>query len=127
MKNVPIIILLIIWACCMIQAIHPTRAVLTVAGRVEPARSSKWEEIRDAYIKAHPTCAACGRKATQVHHIKPFHLYPKLELDPQNLISLCDRDHLLFGHLDNYQSYNEHVREDCTAMLARIKSRPLPM
>jgi hypothetical protein len=61
---------------------------------------------------------ACGYKGRklQVHHIKPFHLHPNLELDPGNLITLCEargRDHhLLLGHLDAWDSYNEHVRED---------------
>jgi 5-methylcytosine-specific restriction endonuclease McrA len=52
----------------------------------------------------------------QVHHIKPFHLHPHLELEPTNLITLCEvkgRDHhLLLGHLDEWASYNERVRED---------------
>jgi hypothetical protein len=51
----------------------------------------------------------------QVHHIKPFHLHPNLELDPRNLITLCElpgRDHhLLIGHLDEWESYNVNVRD----------------
>jgi 5-methylcytosine-specific restriction endonuclease McrA len=56
---------------------------------------------------------ACGYKGKnlQVHHIKPFHLHPHLELDPQNLITLCEH-HLLLGHLDAWDSYNERIRED---------------
>jgi len=65
-----------------------------------------------------PACAACGYKGKklQVHHIKPFHLHPHLELDPQNLITLCEargrEHHLLLGHLDAWDSYNEHIRND---------------
>src|SRR6266704_2175619 len=65
-----------------------------------------------------PACVACGYKGDgiQVHHIKPFHLHPHLELDPDNLITLCQVDgrehHLLLGHLDEWASYNEHVRAD---------------
>jgi hypothetical protein len=48
--------------------------------------------------------------------MKPFHLYPQLELDPSNLITLCEikgRDHhLLIGHLDDWESYNPNVRSD---------------
>lgn len=65
-----------------------------------------------------PTCAACGHTGlgVQVHHIKPFHLHPNLELDPDNLITLCEvkgrEHHLLLGHLDNWESYNVNVRAD---------------
>ncbi|GCE16544.1 HNH endonuclease [Dictyobacter kobayashii] len=60
----------------------------------------------------------CGHrgKGLQVHHIKPFHLYPELELDPNNLITLCEirgrTHHLLIGHLDDWESYNIRVRAD---------------
>jgi len=60
----------------------------------------------------------CGYKGKKlhVHHIKPFHLHPQLELDPRNLITLCEargRDHhLLLGHLGTWESYNEHIRDD---------------
>jgi hypothetical protein len=87
-------------------------------------RSSKWPAVRNAYIKAHPTCAACGRKATEVHHILPFHDHPELELDPDNLIALCDRDHLLLGHLDSWLSWNPNVRTDAAIMLNKIQTRP---
>lgn len=97
---------------------------VTLAINAATHRSSRWESVRVAFIKANPTCAACGHKATQVHHIQPFHLHPELELDPANLISLCDRDHLLFGHLGNFESYNVNVRADCAWMLAKIKARP---
>ena len=33
------------------------------------------------------------RDATMVHHIKPRSLYPELELELDNLISLCDQHH----------------------------------
>jgi 5-methylcytosine-specific restriction endonuclease McrA len=61
---------------------------------------------------------ACGYKGKklQVHHVKPFHLHPHLELDPRNLITLCEargRDHhLLLGHLGEWQSHNENIRQD---------------
>lgn len=61
------------------------------------------------------TCGYRGR-GLQVHHIKPFHLHPDLELDPDNLITLCEikgRDHhLLIGHLDDWEAYNPNVRHD---------------
>jgi 5-methylcytosine-specific restriction endonuclease McrA len=81
-------------------------------------RSSQWQRVRKEHLLREPACAACGHKGRgiQVHHIKPFHLHPQLELDPRNLITLCEgrgRDHhLLLGHLNTWESYNEHIRDD---------------
>ena len=81
-------------------------------------RSPRWPHVEKEHLLHEPSCAACGYrgKGLQVHHIKPFHLHPDLELDPRNLITLCEikgRDHhLLIGHLDNWESYNVNVRED---------------
>jgi 5-methylcytosine-specific restriction endonuclease McrA len=91
---------------------------LEVARRHGKERSPEWPRVEKEHLLREPACVACGYKGkgVQVHHIKPFHLHPQLELDPGNLITLCEvkgRDHhLLIGHLDNWESYNEHVRED---------------
>lgn len=78
-------------------------------------RSPQWDNVRDAFIKKQPLCLACGdTKHLQVHHVKPFHLHPELELDEHNLIVLCmgaHECHLLLGHGDSFQSHNPHVRE----------------
>ena len=82
-------------------------------------RSSKWRSVRDAHIKSHPFCAVCGgTKKLNVHHIQPFHLNPDLELDPHNLISLCESKrhglncHLLIGHLGNFRRINSESVTD---------------
>ena len=81
-------------------------------------RSSEWPAVAHAHLAREPGCMVCGHQGQglQVHHIKPFHLYPELELDPHNLITLCEirgRDHhLLIGHLDDWESYNPQVRTD---------------
>ncbi|MDE2107237.1 MAG: HNH endonuclease, partial [Patescibacteria group bacterium] len=91
-------------------------------------RSDQWPEVERAYRAAHPTCAACPSTAVQVHHVLPFHFAvllarPDLELDPRNLIGLCEKEHgdegaqdhhLLLGHLDDFQSYNPDVRKSVT-------------
>ncbi len=62
-------------------------------------RSSKWPAVREEWILEHPTCAACGaERDLHVHHIKPFHLHPELELDRGNLITLCREHHFRIGH-----------------------------
>lgn len=86
-----------------------------VAAGIEKKRSPKWPEVEQAHLKIQPVCACCGSdKKLNVHHKKPFHLYPELELEPTNLITLCmDKEcHLLLGHGDNFKDYNPNVDED---------------
>ena len=51
-----------------------------------------------------------------VHHKKPFHLFPELELESTNLITLCmdgDKDcHIKLGHGGSFKAYNPNVEED---------------
>lgn len=91
---------------------------LEIARRHGAARSPEWPRVEKEHLMREPTCAACGYRGSglQVHHIKPFHLHPALELEPSNLITLCEvkgRDHhLLLGHLDEWESFNVNVRHD---------------
>jgi hypothetical protein len=81
-------------------------------------RSPHWASVAKEHLRREPACVVCGYKGRkrQVHHIKPFHLHPDLELDPHNLITLCSargrEHHLLLGHLGSWESYNEHIRAD---------------
>lgn len=89
-----------------------------IARRHGHERSPEWHRVEKEHLLHEPACVVCGHrgKGLQVHHIKPFHLHPNLELDPRNLITLCElkgRDHhLLIGHLDEWESYNVNVKED---------------
>jgi 5-methylcytosine-specific restriction enzyme A len=91
-------------------------------------RSSKWPALRKAFLSANPTCAACGHTSDlEVHHILPYHENPELELDPNNLITLCDRPgpdnhHLTVGHLGDFKSKNPNVREDAAKLLSPRES-----
>jgi cytochrome c553 len=80
-------------------------------------RSSKWPALRRAYLTANPTCAACGGPATVVHHVLPFHLYPKLELEWGNLMAFCGECHFVVGHRGNWRDYNPCAREDAAYRL----------
>ena len=91
------------------------------------ARSGGWPTFRKANIKKN--CECCGRKGTflkplQLHHRKPFHLQPELELDPDNIITLCGDCHLLVGHLMSFHSFNTSVKEDSKSWKERIENRP---
>jgi 5-methylcytosine-specific restriction protein A len=66
---------------------------------VGAARSGKWQAVKRHWIKLHPVCEACGTTAElNVHHIKPFHTHPELELDLSNLVTLCRTHHFIIGH-----------------------------
>ena len=89
------------------------------------ARSPKWSEVRNNFIKQHPTCEVCGtKKGCEIHHRRPFHLHPELELDEKNLITLCRPHHYLIGHLMSWSSYNVNVGEDAAHLLEEVKNRP---
>ena len=94
-------------------------------------RSPQWQTTRKKHLKNQPKCAACGGyKKLEVHHIKPFNENPELELDLDNLITLCESKsngvicHLLFGHLGNYKSININVIKDAKKWYNKITERP---
>jgi hypothetical protein len=102
---------------------HGHEEAMRTIGR---GRSPHWPAVEKAFRKIHPQCVACLVKSVahvQIHHRFPFHYCvalgrPDLELDPRNLITLCEwkspapNHHLLIGHLDNFQSSNLAVAED---------------
>ena len=94
-------------------------------------RSSQWTKTRKQHLEKQPNCMACGGdKALEVHHIKPFNSNPELELNPDNLITLCEDKgngvycHLFFGHLGNYKSINPNVVEDVRLWKEKLASKP---
>lgn len=93
-------------------------------------RSGVWRSVRAKHLEREPACAACGRtKDLEVHHIKPYHEHPELELDDGtngldgNLVTLCSEPcHFVFGHLLNYRTrHNPSVREDAARYLKRLR------
>lgn len=84
-------------------------------------RSRDWPIVRADHLAEFPTCAACGGKVSlNVHHLQPFYSHPELELDPSNLITLCESKrfglhcHLLIGHLGNYRRINPSACSDAS-------------
>lgn len=84
------------------------------------ARSPLWAKASKGHLVANPKCVCCGKKATAVHHVIPFHVRPDLELDPKNWASVCAVCHFYVGHLLNWKSYNPHFRQDASLMLSRF-------
>ena len=94
------------------------------------ARSPRWRKVRAEHLKKHPTCALCGGdKVIEVHHKKMFNKNPELELEPTNLISLCESGkngivcHRAFGHLGNYRTENTDVEKDVAEWSDKIRNR----
>jgi 5-methylcytosine-specific restriction protein A len=88
-------------------------------------RSPRWPAVREAHLKVQPACQLCGAIGdNDVHHLRPFHLVPKLELDPSNLMTLCRPHHLLAGHLMLWQSYNPDCVFDVAFWRSKIQRRP---
>ena len=86
---------------------------------LKAARSTQWPKCRKAFLALNPRCSVCnGTAKLEVHHISPFHLAAHLELEPANLITLCEAKryglncHLAIGHLGNYRRINDMVRRD---------------
>lgn len=105
--------------------IDPTATVFPEYGYYEAAapRSGRWySEVRPVHLEKFPKCACCGGSANlNVHHVRPFHLYPELELAASNLITLCEGGsincHFLIGH--GGKSWKNYVPED--SLRAAIK------
>ncbi len=103
----------------VVQGRHPS----------DVARSPKWPALRKEFLKG-KRCAVCnGTDNLEAHHKMPFHLDREKELDPKNLIALCEAKkdgvncHLLFGHLGNFKSYNPAVTHDAEEWKLKIESR----
>ena len=87
-------------------------------GKPAVKRSPAWRKLEKEHLAKEPVCQWCGgRKSLQVHHIVPFHLKPIRELDPSNLITLCEaiglNCHLQHGHNDDWRKVNPDVVADC--------------
>lgn len=89
-------------------------------------RSRKWPAFRRAYLKGYKECFACGRLKTffcwiYAHHILPYYVNSKLELDQTNLIPLCRRCHLLLGHLGSWDMVNLGAAADISNFRDKIE------
>ncbi len=108
---------------------HAARVVHATIREATKARSPEWPTVRRAHLKLQPLCAACASDVRmQVHHKEPFHLDPALELDPDNLISLCmgpNECHIRIGHGDDFKAYNPNVVSDASRVLMNPALRPL--
>ena len=84
-------------------------------------RSRDWPAVRLRHLKMQPCCQICGGVTNlEVHHITPVSAFggKALELEPSNLITLCDGSrfsfscHLVFGHHGHWKRHNPHIKVD---------------
>jgi 5-methylcytosine-specific restriction protein A len=99
-------------------------------GKPAGKRSGRWRQVRELHLLHEPMCQACGsRTRLEVHHILPFQLWPERELDPDNLITLCEGEvvncHFMVGHLRNWKSWNPEVRADAETWMRKVRNRPM--
>lgn len=92
-------------------------------------RSPEWHRVEREHLAVEGWCRFCGGTTKlQVHHKTPFHLDPAKELDPTNLITLCEdvKDgvecHLHVGHLGNWKNFNPNVAEVAVSPLPCVPS-----
>lgn len=98
----------------------------SMAGKPTAARSPQWPAVERQYLKEHPRCEVCGGTiGLNVHHKRPYHLFPSLELDPDNLITLCRPNdcHFLFGHGRDWKAFNLNVDSDVAHARKMIEDR----
>jgi hypothetical protein len=99
---------------------------ITEAITILSIRSGSWRSIRNNFLEENPCCKVCGKKENlTVHHIIPFHVDENKELDPANLITLCQNKtmncHFIFGHLLNWTKFNPNVIEDSKIWNDKLK------
>jgi hypothetical protein len=84
-------------------------------------RSSRWPRVRAEFLLCHGECVACGtKKYLEAHHKVPFYVDQALELDLQNLITLCRTCHFMIGHLKDWSRYNVNVDDDAVSFRRKI-------
>jgi 5-methylcytosine-specific restriction enzyme A len=80
-------------------------------------RDPRWAKESREWLAEHAECELCGHDAIEdleVHHERPYHLFPELEMDRQYWHALCRRPHdchRLWGHLSDFSLYNPILRE----------------
>ena len=66
----------------------------------------------------------------EAHHLRPFHLWPELELDEGNLLALCEGNHdinchLVIGHDFDFRGYNPDAVIDAARLLKEKEDNKL--
>jgi 5-methylcytosine-specific restriction protein A len=95
----------------------------------EASRDPRWKPFRNNYL-VNKRCAICdSTENLELHHKKSFHDHPELELDPGNVVALCENPsrncHFVFGHLMNWRLVNDDI--DNTIMYFQLLRKKAKM
>ena len=104
---------------------HDRHFITSTGGLATRRYSAAFRELRRRWLLAHPFCQVCGgMEKLEIHHVTPVSVNPSLELDAENLLTLCMAFprycHLQYGHLGSWTTWNPHVRQIAT------RSTPAP-
>ena len=88
----------------------------SIAPLLSIARDKRWAKESRQFLADNPHCVVCGTTDyCVVHHVKPFHLFPELEMDWRYWRTVCEtpshNDHFAVGHLFNWSRYNQEFDE----------------
>lgn len=84
----------------------------------------QWHRESRLWLVDHP-CAVTGETGdgVEVHHIRPYHLFPELEMDPANWIALRRDWHFYLGHFGDWVLWNPDVAQDAARIRARRRRK----
>jgi 5-methylcytosine-specific restriction protein A len=86
-------------------------------------RSPHWPAARKLHLRTSPTCTGCGTKHDlEVHHDKPYHLYPELELEQSNMVTVCRWCHFVLCHDNNWSNYVVDCKSVVSTHLTSVSS-----
>lgn len=83
-------------------------------------RAPGWAALAARLVRANPQCAGCGRRSEVPHHVKPFHLFPALELLETNLVVVCVPCHFVVCHLGDWVQWDPTCRTRLKDHLRRV-------
>lgn len=94
------------------------------------SRSPQWPTVRRKFLEG-KVCAACGgTEQLEAHHLVPFSVDRNRELNPENLLALCEHParlcHFRVGHRYRWASYSRHATEDAELDRKRLEERVNP-
>lgn len=115
-----------LWIAQLVSGLWQRGTKSDCPGGPQPAvaRSPEWPQLRAQHIAKQPCCQMCGAMDNcEVHHLRPYHLYPELEVCPDNLLTLCRAHHLLVGHLMSWIAWNPDVVSDAAWWRHKIAER----
>ena len=52
-------------------------------------KTRRWQQLSAWWLRGHPFCAHCGRRATVTDHVIAAHVAPEKFFDSENLSALC--------------------------------------